>query len=41
MDMSKCDWYDSVKLFKQNTPADWNVVMDRVKVEIEKMMKLS
>ena len=36
MDMSHCDWYDSVKLFKQNTPVDWNEVMDRVRKEIEK-----
>lgn len=39
MDLSKCDWYDCVKIFKQNSPADWNEVMQRVKTEIEKMME--
>ncbi len=39
MDMSHCDWYDCVKLFKQNSPADWNEVMERVRIEIEKMVK--
>lgn len=37
MDLSKCDWYDCVKIFKQNSPADWDEVMQRVKTEIEKL----
>lgn len=29
-DLTKCDWYDSVKIFKQKTPNDWNGVFDDV-----------
>ncbi|MBQ9688348.1 tetratricopeptide repeat protein [bacterium] len=36
LDLSKCDWYDSVKLFSQKSPSDWDEVMERVRLEIEK-----
>ncbi len=32
----KCSWYDSVKIFRQDTEGDWKPVVDRVKTEIEK-----
>ncbi|MBR2430566.1 tetratricopeptide repeat protein [bacterium] len=30
-DLSKCDWYDSIKLFGQKSQGDWNEVIDEVK----------
>ena len=29
-DISNCDWYESVKLFKQTEPDDWNSVFDEI-----------
>ena len=37
-DITKCSWYDSVKIFKQTTEDDWDEVMDRVRVELEKLV---
>ena len=30
-DISKCDWYHSIKLFRQESYGDWNGVFERVK----------
>ncbi|MCQ2755194.1 MAG: tetratricopeptide repeat protein, partial [bacterium] len=30
-DLSKCDWYDSIKLFRQNEPGEWNMAFEQVK----------
>ena len=30
-DLSKCDWYDSVKLYRQKTLGDWSGVFEEVK----------
>lgn len=30
-DLSKCDWYDNIKLFRQKTMGDWNEVIEEVK----------
>lgn len=30
-DLSKCDWYDSLKLFRQKSVGDWNEVFKEVK----------
>lgn len=37
-DLTKCDWYDSVKLFRQKTPQSWNGVFSSVKNELEKLL---
>ena len=34
-DLSKCDWYDSVKLFRQKSQDSWDEVFAEVKKEIE------
>lgn len=33
-DLTHCDWYKSVKLFKQKTPNDWNGVFDEIYNEL-------
>jgi tetratricopeptide (TPR) repeat protein len=38
LDLSHCDWYDSVKLYRQKTPNDWNEVMDRVCDDIKNLL---
>lgn len=30
-DLSKCDWYDSVKLFRQKSAGDWDSVVEEIK----------
>lgn len=35
-DLSKCDWYDTIKLFRQKSIGDWNSVFEEVKEIIEK-----
>ena len=34
--LSKCDWYNSIKLFRQKTVGDWNSVIQEVKETLEK-----
>lgn len=36
-DLSKCDWYDSVKLFRQPQNGDWNTVFNEVYKELNKL----
>ena len=38
MDLSKCDWYDTVKLFAQNENGDWEGVFKNVLEEFKKFM---
>jgi len=33
-DLSKCDWYDSVSLFRQKTSGDWKSVFEDVKSKL-------
>ena len=37
-DLSKCDWYDSVKIFRQNKDWSWNGVFDHVNIELRKLL---
>lgn len=34
-DLSKCDWYDSIKLFRQDSAGDWSGVFENVKKVIQ------
>ena len=34
-DLSKCDWYDSLKLYRQKTNGDWSGVIEEIKAELE------
>ena len=38
-DLSNCDWYDSIRLFRQPSIGDWNSVFGNVKQEIEDILK--
>lgn len=33
--LNKCDWYDSIKLYRQKTNGDWNGVIEEIKAELE------
>ncbi|MBQ8458919.1 tetratricopeptide repeat protein [bacterium] len=39
-DLTKCDWYDSVKIFRQKEFGKWNTVFDEVKIELNKLIIL-
>ena len=38
VDLSKCDWYDSVKIYRQNNSGDWSNVFEEVKQDLNKMV---
>ena len=38
-DLSTCDWYDSVKLFRQHKLDDWNGVFEDVKKQMLECIK--
>jgi len=40
VDLSKCDWYDSVKIFKQKSFQNWQGVFDDVEAELKKKLEL-
>ena len=40
MDISRCDWYDSVKIFRQKDHGDWKSVFEPLKVELEKILEI-
>ena len=40
-DLSVCDWYDNLKLFRQPKAGDWDSVFSTVKAEIEHILEKS
>lgn len=36
---NKCDWYDSIKIFKQTDPASWEDVVERIKNSVSDLIK--
>ena len=39
LDLTKCDWYDSVKLFRQSEPQNWDSVFDKLYKELTDVLK--
>lgn len=37
-DLSKCDWYDSVKIFRQSAVGDWSDVFAQVEKELRELL---
>ena len=40
-DLSVCDWYDSVRLFRQSLQGDWDSLFKKVKSEMEEILSNS
>lgn len=38
LDINKCDWYNSVKIYRQNNSGDWKSVFNTVKNELKKLL---
>lgn len=37
-DLTKCDWYDSVKIYRQKTHGDWDSVFSKVRKDLEALI---
>jgi len=37
-DLSKCDWYDSVKIYRQKDHGDWESVFNTLKMDLQKIL---
>ena len=37
-DLTKCDWYDSVKIYRQNDHGDWKSVFDKVEEDVKELI---
>lgn len=37
-DLTKCDWYDSVKIYRQKDHGDWQSVFEAVEKDLEKLL---
>lgn len=40
MDLSYCDWYDSVKIYRQPSAGDWKSVFDLVESDLKDILKI-
>ena len=38
LDLSKCDWYDTVKLYRQKTVGDWDEIFDRMYEDLKRIV---
>ncbi len=39
-DLTKCDWYDSVKIYRQKDHGDWNSVFTKVKEDLSSIINM-
>ena len=38
MDLSRCDWYDSVKIYRQSSPGNWQSVFDLLEADLKNIL---
>lgn len=38
LDLTKCDWYDSVRLYRQKERGNWDEIFDRMNVDLRKIL---
>ncbi|MCD8377344.1 MAG: tetratricopeptide repeat protein [Candidatus Gastranaerophilales bacterium] len=39
LDLTKCDWYDTVKLYRQKETGNWDEIFERMYVDLSKIVK--
>ena len=40
-DLTSCDWYDSLKLFRQKSIGDWDSVFEQTSEQLDKILELT
>jgi len=41
LDLNNCDWYDSVKLYRQKEKGDWDEIFNRMYIDLKNLIKIS
>jgi len=39
--LNNCDWYDSVKLYRQKEKGDWDEIFNRMYIDLKNLIKIS